>query len=362
LNPTEVRDAIERAIAYLKREQRPDGSWPDFAANEGGVTALCALALLNAGVPPEDDAIQRALMSLRRIPPKWTYATSLQTMVFCAASPKQDAPLILRNTHWLEESQRKSGDNKGAWSYPRGAGDNSNTQFAMLALFEAALAGIEVNPTTWRRALSYWKESQNADGSWGYLPGQPGTGSMTCAGIAAVVMAQNQLDDGDARVQGGEILCCQQQPKDPTVERALNWLGSVFSVRTNPGRGEGWLFYYLYGVERVGRMTARRFIGDHDWYREGTEMLVRQQDRLSGFWIGSGHGEDNPQIGTGLALLFLAKGRRPILISKVRHGGADWNHHSSRAALASGHELAGDRPRGGQRRRLVAIARAVHEW
>lgn len=329
LNPVEVRDAIDRAIAYLQREQRADGSWPDFAANEGGVTSLCTLALLNAGVDPSDESIQRALINLRRIPPKWTYATALQTMVFSAASPDHDAPLLLRNAHWLEETQRKSGTNKGAWSYPRGAGDNSNTQFAMLGLFEAAMAGVQINPTTWRRALAYWKESQNADGSWGYLPGQPGTGSMTCAGIASVVMAKSQLDDGDATVQNGQILCCQQKEKDPTIERALEWLGSVFSVHTNPGRGEGWLFYYLYGVERVGRMTARRFIGDHDWYREGTEMLVRQQDRLSGFWIGSGHGEDNPQIGTSLALLFLAKGRRPIMASKLRHTGDDWNHHTS---------------------------------
>lgn len=332
LNPVEVSEAIERAIAYLKREQRRDGSWPDFAANEGGVTSLATLALLNAGVRPEDPTIQRALVSLRRIPPKWTYATSLQTMVFAAASPQADANLLLRNSHWLEETQRKVGENKGSWSYPRGSGDNSNTQFAMLALFDAATSGTDVNPTTWRRALNYWKETQNADGSWGYLPGQPGTGSMTCAGIASVVMAMSQLDDGDATVQGNQILCCQQKEKDNTIERALNWLGSVFSVHTNPGRGDAWLFYYLYGVERVGRMTARRFIGDHDWYREGTEMLVRNQDRLSGFWIGNGHGEDNPQIGTSLSLLFLAKGRRPILMSKLRHSGDDWIHHSSDVA------------------------------
>ncbi len=332
LNPEEVRAAIDRSVAYLKREQARNGSWPDFAANEGGVTSLCTLALLNAGVKPEDESIQRALISLRKLPPKWTYATSLQTMVFCAASPRQDAVLILKNVHWLEATQIKTGTNKGAWSYPRAGGDNSNAQFAMLALFEAALTGTQVNSSTWRLALDYWKRTQNADGSWGYQPGQPGTGSMTCAGIAAVVMAQSQLDEGDAKIQDGQIQCCGQSERDPTLERALSWLGTVFSVHVNPGRGDAWLFYYLYGVERVGRMTARRFIGDHDWYREGTEMLVRNQDRLSGFWIGAGHGETNPHIGTSLALLFLAKGQRPILMNKMRHSGDDWNCHASDVA------------------------------
>ncbi len=86
--------------------------------------------------------------------------------------------------------------------------------------------------------------------------------------------------------------------------------------------------YYLYGVERTGRMTARRFIGQHDWYREGADMLVRSQDNLSGFWKGTGSYEANPHVGTSFALLFLAKGRRPVLVAKLKHGPeGDWNHH-----------------------------------
>jgi hypothetical protein len=332
LNPREVSEAIDRAVAYLKRVQAADGSWPDFAANEGGVTSLCSLALLSAGVPPEDESIQRALDSLSTIPPKWTYATSLQTMVFCAAAPKRFAPQILKNVRWLEAIQIKQGPNKGAWSYPRAQGDNSNSQFAMLALYEAARVGVPVDPKTWQAALRYWQQTQNANGSWGYQPGQPGTGSMTCAGISAVVMAESQLAEGDATVENGHILCCGQQPLDRSVERGLEWLAQNFSVHVNPGRGDAWLFYYLYGVERVGRMTARRFIGDHDWFREGTEMLLRAQDKLSGFWRGVGHGESEKEIGTSFALLFLAKGRRPIVMSKIRHTEDDWNHHRNDAA------------------------------
>ena len=91
-----------------------------------------------------------------------------------------------------------------------------------------------------------------------------------------------------------------------------------FSVRVNPGDDpRAFLLYYLYGLERTGRLTNQRFIGRHDWYREGAEWLINEQEDLSGFWKGTGLGENDPHIGTSLALLFLAKGRRPIVAAKI---------------------------------------------
>ena len=75
-------------------------------------------------------------------------------------------------------------------------------------------------------------------------------------------------------------------------------------------------------------MTSRRFIGGHDWYREGADFLVRQQAASigEGYWIGPGHAENDPVIATSLAMLFLSKGRRPVVMAKLRHGpGEDWN-------------------------------------
>ena len=228
----------------------------------------------------------------------------------------------MNSVRWLEAIQIKQGANKGAWSYPRAQGDNSNTQFAMLALYEAARVGVPVDRKTWTAALRYWQQTQNANGSWGYQAGQPGTGSMTCAGVTAMVMAQSQVEEGDATASGGKIQCCGERNRDNSVERGLAWLGQNFSVHVNPGRGDAWLFYYLYGVERVGRMTARRFIGDHDWYREGTEMLVRAQDKLSGFWRGVGHGESEEEIGTSFALTVFGQGAAADLDEQIEaHGG-----------------------------------------
>jgi hypothetical protein len=144
--------------------------------------------------------------------------------------------------------------------FARGGGDPSNSQFAMLALYEAERVGVPVKERTWRLALDYWVRQQNNDGSWSYFPTRemPGTGSMTCAGIASVFIASGRLSAGDAEVTPQGLKCCGQQLDDPAVaaiEKGLVWLGNNFSVHMNPGPGSlgTWHLYYLYAVERVGR-------------------------------------------------------------------------------------------------------------
>ena len=334
-----VRDAIDRGVEYLKREQRDDGSWPEIVGYPGGITSICTLALLNSGVPPQDKHVQDALNYLRKIKPQMTYSTALQTMVFCAAEPNTNLALIKRNAQWLEDNQKRTGAMMGAWGYPQAEGDNSNSQFALLALHEAERVGVKVNDRTWELAHKYWLACQNSNGSWGYKPETGGTGSMTCAGIAAVIITSDRLNRGDAETDGDHVSCCGEQKDNSPLDRALTWMGRNFTVHSNPGnRGPQWLYYYLYGIERAGRLTNQRLLGGHDWYREGAELLVSLQDELSGYWKGTGHAEDDPHLGTSLALLFLAKGRRPVLCAKLKHEPLDdWNHHRSDLSNLTGY-------------------------
>ena len=272
ISTEQVRKAIDQGVAFLKSRQRADGSWPDWLNQPGGVTSLCTMALLNSGVPVSDDSVQRALSYLRKLRPEkinMTYSVALQTMVFCQAEPKRDLAAIGRNVDWLENAQIAEGPTRGSWAYPGdyGArGDNSNTQFAMLALYEAERVGRSAESRLWRLAKAYWEGCQNADGSWGYRRGMPGTGSMTCAGISSLVMASDMVRQADAVVAGEQIQCCQRAEADnDRLRRAMEWLGTNFAVTRNPGASrQAWLLYYLYGLERVGRLTAQRVIGCHD--------------------------------------------------------------------------------------------------
>jgi hypothetical protein len=333
----DVQQAIERGVAFLKNNQdKVRGNWREHVAQPGGLTALCTLALLNCGVPPDDPAVAQALDYLRSIDrPQMTYSVALRTMVFCQAEPKRDMLLIRQNVGYLESTQitkamLQNPLSKGSWGYSarEGTGDNSNAQFALLALNEAERVGVKVSPSTWRLAREYWSSTQRHDGGWGYRPGNEATGSMTCAGICSLVITSGRLSSGRAKVVDDRVQCCGDAEQADGVERGLNWMGKHFSVRRNPG-SNAWLLYYLYAMERVGRLTGRRFIGEHDWYREGAEVLVRNQNDIGDYWKGAGTAESNPILATSFALLFLAKGRRPVVLGKAKHRtDEDWDLHS----------------------------------
>lgn len=340
-----VRDSLDKGVAFLFKQQGPDGSWPEYgdASQPTGLTSLCTLALLNCGITPKNEPrMAKALAYLEKSElPRATYSAALQVMVFTQADPVKYKVKINELAKWLEANQVTSGETKGGWNYgnKEGSADNSNAQFALLALHEAERAGVKINDSTWRLAEQYWVKNpwRRDDGSWGYFAAEGSTGSMTCAGIASLIIAQDHLAGADAAVIEGRIRCCGNREEDDAIQQGIDWLGRKFQVSNNPtasGKSYPWLLYYLYGVERVGRMSGKRFFGSgenqHDWYREGSQFLVEQQKAsLNGSWQGTGIVENNPLIGTSLALLFLSKGRRPVVMARLQHssGTDDWNHH-----------------------------------
>ena len=341
ITAAQVNKSIADAVEYLESQQQPNGGWTEHGSDPGGgLSALCTLALLNSGRTPEDKSVKNALAYLERLrAPDRIYSVSIMLMAFAQADPKKYALKITSLARWIEAKQVTRDDNyKGGWRYqsPHEQADNSSTQFAILALHEAERAGVKIPDETWQRAYNYWTQAgmQRPDGGFGYSFGETASGSMTCAGVASLLMCRDRLALGDAQVIDGRIQCCgAQAPNDP-VERGLEWLGNRFMIRNNPGNMSNWTLYYLYALERVGRMSGRRLIGGHDWYREGCEYLLANQDRLNCRWTGQGIGEADPLVGTSLALLFLSKGRRPVVVAKVQHeadalGGVslDWDHH-----------------------------------
>ncbi len=296
-----------------------------------GPTALATLALLNAGLSVQDPCVARALDYLRGIhdpaKPGATYDSSLLLMALVAARAwHKDRSRIAALAKALEEVQTTRGAERGMWSYGHVAmgGDNSNTQFALLGLHDAALAGVHIKRKTWEMALEHFIRDQNPDGGWGYVtPTHHSTGSMTCSGIGSLVMCQQMLSFDVAQNADGTPKCCDRQaPSDRTLRRGVSWLEQHFVADRNPGMQDQWLLYYLYGAERAGRLSAQRFFGKHDWYREGVRYLLNLQSPRDGSWMHPSAAERDKVIASSLALLFLSKGLAPVLINKLNYASA----------------------------------------
>jgi hypothetical protein len=331
----QVERAIREGVRFLKDHQRADGSWAEVDPQTRiGTTCLVTLALLTAGEKPDSPPIQQSLEYLRRFGPDQlnnTYGIALQTMVFAAALPERDRSQIVANVEWLEHAQFKVGDRRpwpGSWTYSsqKITGDNSNTQYALLGLNAASEAGVSVKPEIWALSRAYFEESQNRDGGWAYRPrDKQSTASMTCAGVSSLIITGSRRYQGLEFLQGEAIRDCGKGGFNVNLLLGIDWLAGHFDVVQNLGHGQQWKNYYLYALERAGRLAGLRFFGRNDWYRLGAEEFVRTQNKLSGFWRGTG--QENDLVATSFALLFLAKGRAPVLINKLFHFPEhDWNN------------------------------------
>jgi len=307
----EVARAIRDGAAYIKSRQLQDGSWPyDTAEHRQGVAALAVFALSESGVPDADPAIAKGLEFVESQSFKMTYDAACAAMAITSlGSPGSHMNALARARDFLVRAQVRN----GMWAYEAtgGGGDNSNTQFALLGLYAASALGLGVPEETWSLAEKHYTSTQNRDGGWGYVPGQPSRGSMTAAaaGILHVLGARLYVETDK----------CGTYRQDPRMAGGIRWLEKNFSVTEHPGGEPGHHNYYLYALERVGVFTGERYIGAHDWYLEGARYLVDIQNK-DGSWRSGRDVLPN----TCFALLFLAKGNVPVLINKLNYGG-EWN-------------------------------------
>jgi hypothetical protein len=178
--------------------------------------------------------------------------------------------------------------------------DNSNTQFATLALWVAQRHGVPMSRTL-ARVNRRFQTSQNGDGSWDYHyfdGGSPqGRATMTCVGLLGLAVGH-----GAARRVGDPAPA--DRPVDP---RIINGLAALAGYLDEPIAARGPLnFYLLWSVERVGVLYDLPTIGDTDWYRWGVDLLLPSQTS-AGSWENGDYTGHHPVLDTCLALLFLKR-------------------------------------------------------
>ena len=271
--------------AYLK-EVKPR----KLRTYDAGLLAMLIEAYGDSEFAPQMEEVARHLLESQGIKGTWTYMSFLPDALYArveepktalpenANSAAKDAPILLVR----RSAQRPNYD-----------GDNSNTQYAILGLHSASRTGIKISPDIWRLILQTTFDRQENSGGWNYHEknGGSGYGSMTAAGICAVALCRHEL---------GEIA----PAKDEAIEFGLGWLNTNFSVTTHP-RNDAWQYYYLYSIERVGRILDTEFIGTHEWYPLGAQHLLSQQ-KPTGLWIGKAQ-EGDTRLASSFALLFLTR-------------------------------------------------------
>ena len=75
---------------------------------------------------------------------------------------------------------------------------------------------------------------------------------------------------------------------------------------------DGWLYYYLYALERTGLLYDTTLIGNHDWYLDGYKILLGAQ-KGDGSWDESHF--IKPTWDTCFAILFLKRSTRRLVAS-----------------------------------------------
>lgn len=327
----EVRNSIDKGVAWIKSKVN-NGHWEDQskvrAQYPGGATSLVVVALLNSGEDPKSKIIQDALGYLRTIPPGRTYTVGLQTMAFVLAKEDVDKPRIEKNLDWLEIHCSESG-----WGYGgAGKSDHSLNQYALLGVYEAMRAGYDFDQeklkllkAKMKRLHNYYCE-EGPVGLYGYRSSKVPSLTMTTAGLCNLLITQRAAELSrsvlDKNGKAGEN--CGLYDEHRQIEGALRYIGIKYPAELTPRQMDTGKFreayYCFYGIERAGRLTGRRFFGGKDWYRIGCRCLVDAQQR-NGAWSSNARRDYGEIINTSFALLFLSKGRTPVLITKLAWGG-----------------------------------------
>jgi squalene-hopene/tetraprenyl-beta-curcumene cyclase len=344
-DPKLWNQTVDRAVAYLRDHQDPEGSWSHNRSP--GITGIVLTGLLRTGrITPQDPMAARSLKFIESLinpkaghiagkdprPQLLNYVTSVNVMALSAANQGDkykkvigDAAEFLKKLQWDEEEGKSPSDNfyGGAGYDSKSRPDLSNTQLFLDALKEA---GVSQDDPALKKALIFVSRCQNLkgehndqpwadkinDGSFIYSAagggqtkiegaspqtGLPGYGSMTYAGMKSMIY-------------------CGVSKDDERVKKAYQWIQKHYTVDENPGmpKGQGHrgLYYYYHtmakclaimGIDEVVDANGVR----HDWRKDITEALAKRQ-RPDGSWLNDKDQwmEGDANLVTGYALMALS--------------------------------------------------------
>lgn len=372
VNQVKVEQAIARGIAFLKTSDSPD------SAIGGDSDELKLLTFIHGGVPESDAGFQALFTKCFDRKLEKTYKVSLLAMCLeeldrvkyqdriaqcgqflldnikpnggfsygeptaaspdassgpgkkdMASKPKKPAPInpdekqkpeVVKHVHLKKTREGPEGQRT----------DNSNSQYGALGIRACHDAGVLFPKETIEKCRQYWVNNQrtpeNGDAKGKNVASGGKGGYGWCYSEGELVCAKGGPAYGSMSAGAVGALCIynyilgKDWKKDKAVIEGMKWLDTNYSVTQNVGPCEiapvpdGWLYYYLYALERTGLLYDTALIGKHDWYLDGYKVLLGAQ-KGDGSWDKSHF--IKPTWDTCFAILFLKRSTRPLVASTV---------------------------------------------
>ena len=342
VDPGRFEATVRRALDYLRAHQGEDGS---FSKQLGpAVTAMCATAMMQHGIPPTDPHVARAIAYVKSFvqPDGGIYApnsnlrnyeTSVAVLCFVEANRDgkydsliQGAIQFQKNIQWDEsEGHDRTSTFYGGQGYGKHKRpDMSNTSFFMDAL---KAAGEDPDSEAIQKALTFISRAQN-------LPSKNNT--MKFAQRASeddrggfiytpVGEGETKVKEDDGRSPDGGLrsyasmtyaglksfLYAGLTKEDIRVQAAMDWIRRHYDLDANPGLGSQGLYYYYHvfakALAAYGEPTVIDASGKpHDWRAELVDALAQRQNP-DGSWTNAADRwyEGDPNLVTAYCLMAL---------------------------------------------------------
>jgi squalene-hopene/tetraprenyl-beta-curcumene cyclase len=344
-NASDWDRVTDKAVAYLKSQQAPDGSWSE--SRSPGITGIVLTGMLKSGkLSPKDPVAEKALQYIQGlINPKaghiagkdpkvqlQNYVTCVNVLALTSADRDSykaviaDAASFLKKLQWDEgENKSRSDDFYGGAGYDsKSRPDLSNTQFFLDALHAA---GIPNDDPAYQKALVFVSRCQNLKGEHNDQPwaAKRDDGSFIYSAAAGGQTKASDAPDADGGLSGygsmtyagiKSLIYCGVSKDDPRVKKAYEWIRKNYSVDKNPGmpgeRGQWGLFYYYHTMAKCLDVLGIDEVEDaagvkHDWRADITAALAKRQ-RADGSWANPNDHwmEADPHVVTGFALMALS--------------------------------------------------------
>ena len=341
----EVRDSLDRSLAWLRAQQNADGSFGKDTLHP----ALSALPLVAFQREPtgrfaKEDFLAKSYAYLRGFTQPdggiynkesglANYNTSVCLLALDGANEPRDLDTMLKARAYVV-GQQASGmakpETDGGIGYgtvgaspKRGHPDLDNTVVALEAL-RATKHLVADKPGTkdlnWNAAIEFVSRCQNLPsnkqpwasgdaqnkGGFIYYPGYSNAGEVTLEGGGKALRSYGSMSYAGLL----SFIYADVNADDPRVTAAVEWLNRNYTLDENPGLKQDGYFYYLHlmakGLTAAG-ITELEIGGKKaDWRRDLAMRLMKLQ-QPDGSWINESPRwkETNPVLVTTYCALTL---------------------------------------------------------